>query len=79
MVSGIRNYATTRVNLAGHDCVCGFLRVCHMCSQYFVDKGTDAMEAFFWKNALSVYRYVATENHKGSFSQHDKQSPRLEW
>lgn len=44
-----------------------------------MDKGTDAVEAFFWKNALSVYRYVATENHKGSFSQHDKQSPRLEW
>ena len=31
-----------------------------MCSQYFGEKGADAVQNFFWRNALSVYKYEAT-------------------
>jgi hypothetical protein len=42
--------------------------------EFFGSKGIDAVEGFFWRNALSVYRYQATSNHQGSFYRYDKQT-----
>ena len=42
--------------------------------EFFGSKGIDAVEGFFWRNALSLYRYQATSNHQGSFYRYDKQT-----
>ena len=41
--------------------------------QFFGGKGQDAVENYFWRNALRAYKYTATENHVGSWYTHDKQ------
>jgi L-fuconolactonase len=42
--------------------------------QFFSGKGPEAVENYFWRNALRAYRYNATSNHRGSWYKYDKQA-----
>lgn len=41
--------------------------------QFFSAKGVEAVENYFWRNALRAYRYSATDSHRGSWRMYDTQ------
>ena len=41
--------------------------------EFFAEKGSEATENYFWRNALEAYRWRATETPAGPFYRHDAQ------